>query len=133
MRGDLAQQVGRVAGLGDDLEAGVAEQPHDALAQQRLVLADDDPILMAVPATLRAAATRVRPSARTRAPRSASTSPIAAASSVETSTTAGPSQARRRGHPVAVGQVDVHQHAVRPQLVGRGDADAMSPATPTTS
>ena len=40
---DLAQQVLGVAGLADDLEAGLLEQAHDALAQQHRVVGDDDP------------------------------------------------------------------------------------------
>ena len=42
VRGDLAHEVDGVAGLAGDLEARVLEQPDDALAQQGLVLADDD-------------------------------------------------------------------------------------------
>ena len=38
MGADLAQQVLGVAGLGDDLEAGVLEQPGHALAQQEAVV-----------------------------------------------------------------------------------------------
>ena len=38
---DLAQQVLGVAGLAHDLDAGLLEQPHDALAQQHRVLGDD--------------------------------------------------------------------------------------------
>ena len=37
-----AQEVVGVAGLGDDVEAGLGEQPRDALAQQDVVLADHD-------------------------------------------------------------------------------------------
>jgi hypothetical protein len=40
MRETLAQQIVGVAGLGDDLEPGLGEQPRDALAQQHVVLAD---------------------------------------------------------------------------------------------
>ena len=38
---DLAQQVLGVAGLGDDLEARLLEQPRDALAQQQAVVGQD--------------------------------------------------------------------------------------------
>ena len=40
---NLAQQVLGVTGLGDDLEAGVAEQPRRALAEQDRVVGDHDP------------------------------------------------------------------------------------------
>ena len=49
VRADLAQQVVAVAGLGDDVEAGVLEQPDHAGAQQHVVLADDDPQRLATP------------------------------------------------------------------------------------
>jgi hypothetical protein len=35
---DLAQQVVGVAGLGDDLEARLAQQPRDPLAQEQAVV-----------------------------------------------------------------------------------------------
>jgi hypothetical protein len=38
---DLAQQVLGVAGLADDLEAPLLEQPHHALAQQHRIVGDD--------------------------------------------------------------------------------------------
>ena len=96
VRGDLAQQVGRIAGLGDDLEAGVAEQPHDPLAQQRLVLGDHDAHRRhggPSSSTSRGEASSAL-GTKPRAPL-ASTSPIAASSSVETSTTTGRAAARR--------------------------------------
>ena len=37
---DVAHQVGGVVGLGENVEAGLDEQPHDALAQQDRVLGD---------------------------------------------------------------------------------------------
>ena len=40
--GHLAPQVVGVAGLSDDLEAGVGEQAAEPLAQQQLVLGDHD-------------------------------------------------------------------------------------------
>jgi hypothetical protein len=40
VREALAQQIGRVAGLGDDVESGVREQSRDPLTQQDIVLAD---------------------------------------------------------------------------------------------
>jgi len=43
VRADLAQQVLGVAGLCDDLEAGLLEQAHEALAQQDRVVGDDYP------------------------------------------------------------------------------------------
>ncbi len=42
MGADLAQQVLAVAGLGDDVEAGVVEHAHRALAQQHRVVGDHD-------------------------------------------------------------------------------------------
>ena len=42
VRADLAQQVVAVAGLADDLEAGILEHARGAGAQQHGVLADDD-------------------------------------------------------------------------------------------
>ncbi len=40
---DLAQQVGRVAGLADDLEPRLREQAGDALAKEQGVVGEDDP------------------------------------------------------------------------------------------
>ena len=138
VRGDLAQQVGRVAGLGDDLEAGVAEQPHDPLAQQRLVLADDDPDAHGGPSssTSRGEASSAL-GTNPRAPERSTPSPSADASSVDTSTTRRRrrrSAAPARVSAVAVGQVDV-QHA-RSRAAARAPPrapDATSSATPTTS
>ena len=42
VRADLAEQVLRVAGLPDDLEAGILQQPSDPLAQQHGVVGDHD-------------------------------------------------------------------------------------------
>ena len=39
---DLAPQLVGVAGLADDLEPGLGEQPREPLAVQRVVLADQD-------------------------------------------------------------------------------------------
>src|SRR4029453_553952 len=40
VRADLAQQIVAVAGLGDDLEARLLEQPRDSLTQQHGVVRD---------------------------------------------------------------------------------------------
>ena len=42
VHGDVTEQVVGVAGLRDDVEAGVVEQPRDALAQQHGVVGEDD-------------------------------------------------------------------------------------------
>ena len=42
VHGHVTQQVVCVVRLGDDVEAGLGEQPHDALAQQHRVVRDDD-------------------------------------------------------------------------------------------
>jgi len=39
----LAQQIVRVAGLGDDIETGLDQDVADSLAQEDVVLADHDP------------------------------------------------------------------------------------------
>ena len=87
VRADLAQEVGRVGGLGDDLEAGVGEQAHDPLAQQRLVFSDDDSHGGPRSSTRRGDASSAL-GTNPRAPERSTPSPSAAASSVETSTTA---------------------------------------------
>jgi hypothetical protein len=43
MAGDLPQQIRRVTGLPDDLEAAVLQQPHQSLAQEHLILGDHNP------------------------------------------------------------------------------------------
>jgi hypothetical protein len=42
MRERSPQECVCVAGLGDDLEARLGQQPDDALAQQDIILTDDD-------------------------------------------------------------------------------------------
>ncbi len=89
VRGDLAQQVRRVAGLGHDIEPSVPEQPHHSLTQQRLVLTDDDPDAQGGPSN--STSLGEASSALGTKPRAAdaSMSPTAHASSVDTSTIAG--------------------------------------------
>jgi hypothetical protein len=43
MREPLAQQISGIAGLSDDVEPGLGEQPYDPLAQQDVILADRHP------------------------------------------------------------------------------------------
>ena len=93
----LRTQVGRVGGLGDDLEARVAQQPHDPLAQQRLVLGDDDAGHGGPSSSTSCGEASSALETNPRAPLRSTTSPIAAASSVDTSTTAGAVKPLGRG------------------------------------
>ena len=43
VRADLAQQVGRVAGLGHDLDPGLLEQTSHSFPQEQLVVGDHGP------------------------------------------------------------------------------------------
>lgn len=45
---DLASQVARVAGHSDYLKSGIFEHRHDARANERLILADDDPYRLGI-------------------------------------------------------------------------------------
>ena len=108
----LRSRSGASAGLGDDLEARVAEQPHDALAQQRLVFGDDD-----------ASSWRSQQFDEPRRGELGLGHEAARAGALDVADRGrvergdehdvAPSNAPRRAHAVAVGQVDVQQHAVR--------------------
>jgi hypothetical protein len=87
--GDLPQQVRRVAGLGHDLEPGVLKQPHDTLAQQRLVLTDDDPDTHGGPSNSTSLGDASSDLGTNPRAADAATSPTSAASSVDTITITG--------------------------------------------
>ena len=98
MRADLAQEVHGIAGLADDLEARVLEQPGDPLAKEGLVLADDDAhgvnLCGPTPGGKKVdQARRGEVGLRQEAARAARVdrAPEGGASTVETSTTDGPS------------------------------------------
>ena len=119
VRADLAQQVGRVGGLGDDLEAGVAEQPHDPLAQQRLVFSDDDSHGGPRSSTRRGDASSAL-GTNPRAPERSTPSPERGRVERRDEHDGGvDGQLAGERHAVAVGQVDVAARAVGPQRARR--------------